>query len=683
MAREDGKPVGGPAADRSERLDSWKEIASYLGRGVTTVQRWEQENGLPVHRLPHAKKGSVFAYRAELDAWLAARARSAVRQPESRDEDGPAVAHAAPLRVMAASGTSRRLALRAGTALVVAIALYATYRATRPWSPSPAAGAEAVLRPARMLPPENRVRAPSLSPDGRQIAFAWYRGSEAGVYAKPLPDGVPRLLWDFDPRRNPVFTTRWSPDGELVAFNSLEGNDIYGLYVVPAAGGPATRLTTMAGVGICWAPDNRSLTFADRTDTSDPFSLFSIDLASQSRQRLTMPPPGSFGDTACGWSPDGRRLALVRYPTRHESDLFVLSPATGAQVERLTSGIGGVDNLEWAPDGQSVLFADHAGLKVVRPGDRPGPGRAVAGLTGDAGHVTFSRPRSGESATLAYQLLESAFGVWLWRRAEPGSTNLWLDDGRESNLPSLTRDGQRIAYVRGGEIWTADVANTWHRQLTSHTDAAAGRPVTDPEWSPDGRRVAFSVAVGDQRDIYVIDDSGANSQRLTSEPSDEDNPTWSSDGRSIYFRSNRSGRNHVWKVPAEGGAAVRVTDGEGWKARETTDGHMLYFVRGTSTPGLWARSLPRGEERLVLPEVVDGRWGLTSSGVVYVEGPETDSPRLKEWPFGARASRSLGPLPGFAFGGFAVSADGQTVLWTRALQRAPTIMLVDRWPNGP
>src|SRR5207249_9472999 len=37
------------------RLDSWKEIAAYLGRGITTVQRWEQKEGLPVHRLPHAR----------------------------------------------------------------------------------------------------------------------------------------------------------------------------------------------------------------------------------------------------------------------------------------------------------------------------------------------------------------------------------------------------------------------------------------------------------------------------------------------------------------------------------------------------------------------------------------------------------------------------------------------------
>ncbi|MCX6631881.1 MAG: tetratricopeptide repeat protein [Candidatus Solibacter sp.] len=59
---------------KTVRLDSWKEIAAYLKRGARTVQRWEREEGLPVHRLPHEKLGSVYAYAAELDAWWSSRA---------------------------------------------------------------------------------------------------------------------------------------------------------------------------------------------------------------------------------------------------------------------------------------------------------------------------------------------------------------------------------------------------------------------------------------------------------------------------------------------------------------------------------------------------------------------------------------------------------------------------------
>src|SRR5438445_6962284 len=61
-------PKGHPDS-RSRRLEAWKEIASYLGRDVTTVRRWEKREGLPVHRLHHSRLGSVYAYTAELDAW--------------------------------------------------------------------------------------------------------------------------------------------------------------------------------------------------------------------------------------------------------------------------------------------------------------------------------------------------------------------------------------------------------------------------------------------------------------------------------------------------------------------------------------------------------------------------------------------------------------------------------------
>lgn len=66
-----------------ELLTSWKEIASYLGKGVRTVQRWEQQFGLPVRRPNEKAKGIVHATREELDRWLA-------RQWSQRSKDNPA-----------------------------------------------------------------------------------------------------------------------------------------------------------------------------------------------------------------------------------------------------------------------------------------------------------------------------------------------------------------------------------------------------------------------------------------------------------------------------------------------------------------------------------------------------------------------------------------------------------------
>jgi hypothetical protein len=70
-----------------QRFESWKEIATYLGRNVRTVQRWERFEGLPVHRHQHARLGSVYAYRAEIDEWRSHRRREL---PETGDSASPA-----------------------------------------------------------------------------------------------------------------------------------------------------------------------------------------------------------------------------------------------------------------------------------------------------------------------------------------------------------------------------------------------------------------------------------------------------------------------------------------------------------------------------------------------------------------------------------------------------------------
>lgn len=73
-----------PVWTTSDRLDSWKEIATYLRREVRTVQLWEKKEGLPVHRHFHQQLGSVYAFRSEIDRWRReiSRHRSPLNEPE-------------------------------------------------------------------------------------------------------------------------------------------------------------------------------------------------------------------------------------------------------------------------------------------------------------------------------------------------------------------------------------------------------------------------------------------------------------------------------------------------------------------------------------------------------------------------------------------------------------------------
>jgi TolB-like protein/Flp pilus assembly protein TadD len=101
-----------PTSDRpsDDWLDSWKEIAAYLGRDVTTVQRWEKREGMPVHRHVHDKRGSVYALGPELDAWVQGR------RPRLGEED---VGQRSEAPVEAKRDHERRAALSARGWLVV------------------------------------------------------------------------------------------------------------------------------------------------------------------------------------------------------------------------------------------------------------------------------------------------------------------------------------------------------------------------------------------------------------------------------------------------------------------------------------------------------------------------------------------------------------------------------------
>jgi TolB-like protein len=87
-----------------DRLDSWKAIAVYLGREVRTVQGWEKTEALPIHRHKHAKQGSVYAFKSEMDAWKAARKESPeIELPTARPGAWLPAALLAALLVTAAS----------------------------------------------------------------------------------------------------------------------------------------------------------------------------------------------------------------------------------------------------------------------------------------------------------------------------------------------------------------------------------------------------------------------------------------------------------------------------------------------------------------------------------------------------------------------------------------------------
>jgi len=121
--------AAGASGTAADRLDSWKEIAAYLRRGVRTVRRWEKVEGLPVHRHLHQRLGTVYAYKPEIDAWWEARGQRLAHEPE-QERDEPS----APRR-----RNWRAAALIAGALAGVATLTYYRWPASRV-APTPPTG---------------------------------------------------------------------------------------------------------------------------------------------------------------------------------------------------------------------------------------------------------------------------------------------------------------------------------------------------------------------------------------------------------------------------------------------------------------------------------------------------------------------------------------------------------------
>src|ERR1700751_1395148 len=161
-------PQAPPSVKQTEdRLDSWKEIAAYFNRDVTTVQRWEKRERMPVRRHVHDRMGSVYAFRADLDAWAHSRNLPVVQE---NGNDSPTPSLPAPPQVVASSKSLTRwkLVLALGTAVaVLAIGAMLWFRKTEYFWRNPIADA----RIQSVTTFDGVEEAAAVSRDGHFVAF--------------------------------------------------------------------------------------------------------------------------------------------------------------------------------------------------------------------------------------------------------------------------------------------------------------------------------------------------------------------------------------------------------------------------------------------------------------------------------------------------------------------------------
>ncbi len=401
---------------------------------------------------------------------------------------------------------------------------------------------------------------PRLSPDGEKVAYSWSGPSDDNldIYVKPLGPGAKPIRLTEHPAMD--VRPAWSPDGRQIVFGRYLGGGRAAIYVVPALGGEERKLIDISGAFFAgvyivpswsWSPDGDWLALAEKSPEAAPARIVRLTLATLEKKPLTSPPDGSGGDLSPALSPDGTLLAFVRSGTAAggRADVWV-QPVGGGEGRQLTTGSDAVPfGLTWTRDGKEILFTEKDQILRVRlAGGEPEP---VAGV----GRNT--RDPSVQANRMVYvQATAPPFDIWRLpgrrsRLRERAPEKLIASSGNDSN-PVYSPDARKVAFSsdRSGfqNIWICESDGSNPVQVT-HFEAHTG----SPRWSPDGRRLVFDSVEKGHWNLYTVDAEGGVPRPLTRDPSGGNDPAWSRDGQWIFFDSDQGGSRQIWKMRAEGG----------------------------------------------------------------------------------------------------------------------------------
>jgi Tol biopolymer transport system component len=459
---------------------------------------------------------------------------------------------------------------------------------------------------------------------------------------------------------------------------------------VSPLGGSDRKLSDFPAAGqLSWSPDERFLAVqralsADGATEADGIYLVPV-AGGEARRIVEARPPGLV--IAPAFSPDGRRLAYAACYDRLQPTpcgIHVVPLGEDARPSgpprRVTSHVVlSISHLTWTRDGSGIVFAGTPGTftlylyRVDAGGERPLERVELAGPGATAPATARSRDRLA--------LARSRFDEDIYR-FEPGRPpQAVIASSFAEGFPQFSPDGRRIAFESGQsgereEIWVAAADGSNPQQVTRGPGLWQGTP----RWSPDGQRIAFdSLGEDGHWDIWTMDTDGGSLRRITQDAGNENQPTWSRDGRWIYFGSDRAGIWDVWRIPTAGGSEERVTHGGGFNPLESTDAKTLFFQRRSGS--VFALPLTGGPERKLLDCVASTGFAISPGSLYHIGCEQTPS----GWPLlvldlATGRDRFLGSLekcdPMY---GLAVSPDGKTILYERVVSDGSDLMMIEHF----
>jgi Tol biopolymer transport system component/DNA-binding winged helix-turn-helix (wHTH) protein len=523
---------------------------------------------------------------------------------------------------------------------------------------------------------------PSISPDGKRVAFSWTGPDPTGspgIYVKLLDDdraqhitGTPAGAADGDPV--------WSADGKTLYFFRRDGERT-GIYVASSAGGPAHQLITSSLRGrrirrsrFDVSPDGKTLVYPDAVSDHDTAGLYLVNLATLEKRQITFPPPHSEGDGDAAFSHDGKYIAFQRNSLDLQQ-VYVWSSSNGTERVLGPNFITDfVDGVAWTTNDRELIL----GGQQLRRLAVFGGNSTLATVSYAPGPATFP---SLHETLLGYVQARVNANIWklsLSDATHPDGEPLQLiTSTRQQAAPSFSPDGRYIAFQsdRSGfwEIWRSNRDGSEAVQLTHFK----GPPAGTPRWSPDSKQIAFDSRASGVSQIYLISADGGESRLLTSDSAGAEVPSWSRNGESIYYTTINAGKASVWKMPVGGGAPQAVSRDGGIYAAESLDRKFVYFSNSSHDATLWRVPREGGSAELVAdaPRPFDcSHWAIVESGIYAVDG----NGDLLFYKFDNHHTTRVYHDPRFLTDwSMAVSPDGREVAWAQIDDRSADLMLIE------
>jgi Tol biopolymer transport system component/DNA-binding winged helix-turn-helix (wHTH) protein len=499
---------------------------------------------------------------------------------------------------------------------------------------------------------------PSLSPDGRQVAFSW--GGETGenrdIYVTLIGEQQPLRLTS-DPAEDAY--PAWSPDGKHIAFIRRHAGTQAEIILISAIGGPERILRSIrlgawiTGRMLAWSPDGNWLCFTTEIGRSGKHALFLLSPDTGSVRKLLTEQDNGDGDSSPAFSPDGRWLAFGRFIFPYFSKLLLqrLSADLKAEGEPLAIAEAGVNpkGPVWTPDGKRVLFVEGTRIMQAEIG-RPARPFYISAF----GFSEITLAGSGPRPRLVASLQNKGAEVWILPLrakglAVNGNARRILPSTAGEGHPRFSPDGRRLAFrsSRSGasEIWLADSDGTNPRQLTHISAYAAGYP----HWSPDGQFLVFHARFPGEPQLYVARVGDGVVRQVTRSKPGFATPSWSIDGRTLYANARIDGETGIYSVSAQGGVPKLL-----WRGADAVEapGRKLLLYDKEDESGIYARSLTgdpaKNPERLLLADF-QAPWGgfyPFEDGIYYVGYGSSGCPRaFRFYSFDTGKSVDIAPSP--------------------------------------